>query len=115
MKPTDSPSKLAPSPVQGAGTGFVVGVLGGLAAYYLTHSDSGQKLKHDLIDIWEHSRIESGQWLDDYLAAPEPPEAELPDKPSLMGRLTGRFSHPMPATKKGPKVTSKHYFSKRHS
>ena len=60
MKPTDSPSKLAPSPVQGAGTGFVVGVLGGLAAYYLTHSDSGQKLKHDLIDIWEHSRIGAG-------------------------------------------------------
>jgi hypothetical protein len=117
MKTTDSPNKsdLVSPPVHGAGTGFVIGVLGGMAAYYLTHSDSGQKLKQDLVNIWEHSRIESGRWLEDYLATPETPPNNLSEPTSLIGRLTGKLVKPQPMTKKEPKVASKHFFSKRHS
>jgi hypothetical protein len=99
----------------------MLGVFGGMATYYLTESKSGQNLKHKLIDIYDSARIESGQWLEDFVtSAPNHPATPVLEailkpssKPSLLTRLKSTFAKNKsanPSTATVNKTKPKHYF-----
>lgn len=109
--------------------GFAAGVLGGLAAYYLTHSSQGKKLGHRLLDIYDQAKLE-GQVLlsktDELTTKPPPALVDALDSPlilnqsryasSLLKRFKAKLAQTSPAsppTKKLPLATHRFFTHKK--
>jgi hypothetical protein len=93
MIPTASLNKTNNAPY-----GFVLGVIGGMAAYYLTESAPGRHLRQRLVAIYDTAKIESGQWLQEYLTvSPPPTPPPVLAKPSWFVRFR-QLLNPHPKT-----------------